>query len=415
MRSTSVEAPIRAFPAQRRLTTRNPTTTTRLGPSPRTRPFNRWATPWARRAPAPQGRTTGTTTGRPTATTTMRREVRGDRLSSAATRRRLPACHWPSNRSAGPPGPSSQGEREPALGVLPLRSAWPFRSGPLQHVAERTRMALGVGLRSLASTPGAGYRFQPVWPAPEPGSQPANPPRRDGDPSIRLHGAEALHRAHESEPPDAGRSAAPRRMTQARLAVASGVIHYWVVVSLAVASTIDCRPMPESSGLAPDCGTMPAASDGGNGQVPKSNPRGGRGVGARIDQIVSLREITPTEVGRVLGVDLVETQQNPYWVFHESRPGADFERVSLKVERHGPAWTLAWDYVAARAPTEAEVDFARYGEVVDVRINPDIPPEGTQTLVFDYQGLVLSIELSARTRRLRGVGLTRGQPSRSPP
>ena len=122
-----------------------------------------------------------------------------------------------------------------------------------------------------------------------------------------------------------------------------------------------------------------------------------------IETIVGLQNVSDLEVTRAFGVRLTVVHANSHCRFFESGPAGIFEDVGLDLSLVGPSWLLSLKYIDAFRPLENEIDMSRYGPVVDVGINPDIPPEGTVTRSFDYKGCRLSFQFAARTKGLRAV------------
>ena len=124
-----------------------------------------------------------------------------------------------------------------------------------------------------------------------------------------------------------------------------------------------------------------------------------------IEAIATLKEFTAATVGRVLAVDLVETQRNPYWVFHASGPSGPLARVSFSHALGEPKWRVFWEYDSSQAPHQNDLNLSTFGKTSRVDVNPDIPPEGTVTWHYRYRQLALAIEFQARSGRVRVVAI----------
>ena len=131
---------------------------------------------------------------------------------------------------------------------------------------------------------------------------------------------------------------------------------------------------------------------------------------AAIDRVIGLHSVTAQAVSSVLALTFKTERENPYWRFYETGPAGpsgQFENVVLKLRRDNTAWSLVWNYVGSHAPRENELELRRYGPIVSVDVNPDIPPEGTQTYSFNHRGCKISFQFRAESRLLRLVVLAK--------
>lgn len=124
-----------------------------------------------------------------------------------------------------------------------------------------------------------------------------------------------------------------------------------------------------------------------------------------IHCIVTLRSITPRDVALALGVPLIQERETPHTEIYRGEPSGVFKEVTLKLARNRPAWLVAWDYAPAQMPHETDLDLSRYGRLVNIDIDPDIPPEGTKSLVYHYMDFKLFIGFTAKSGRLRSAAL----------
>jgi hypothetical protein len=124
-----------------------------------------------------------------------------------------------------------------------------------------------------------------------------------------------------------------------------------------------------------------------------------------IDWLVSLGKPTPKDVSAALGVPLLKGDTSPYWDAYEGGPAGAFLNVCLKIGRADGTWLLFLQYEPSRAPQRDALDLRPYGPVVDVEVNPRIPPEGTQSFKFEYRGVSVFFEFTAVTQRLRSISL----------
>lgn len=108
----------------------------------------------------------------------------------------------------------------------------------------------------------------------------------------------------------------------------------------------------------------------------------------------------------VLGAKFQPTDRNEHWTFYEIelREGP-FVKADYRVSRAGDRALLS---LTPRDPvllTEASLDLAPWGEVKNINVNPRIPPEGTDTLVFETNGVQLAFQFTHHTRNLRTLTL----------
>jgi hypothetical protein len=123
-----------------------------------------------------------------------------------------------------------------------------------------------------------------------------------------------------------------------------------------------------------------------------------------IDRIVSLATPTPGGVSAVLGISLSKSESSPYWDAFTSGPTGELQAASLKIGRDG-SWLLFLHYDSTSAPQKDALDPSKYGPVVEVDVNPRIPPEGTESFKYNYCGASLFFEFTAKTHRLRSVSI----------
>lgn len=124
-----------------------------------------------------------------------------------------------------------------------------------------------------------------------------------------------------------------------------------------------------------------------------------------ICQILALPKVSVGDISRVLGVTFRKDRENPHWEFYESDRTGPFEEVLLNLAKPGPGWHVFVHYLEPWAPCENELDLDRYGIVKDIELNPRIPPEGTRTISYDYQGVYISFQFTTITKRLRAISI----------
>jgi hypothetical protein len=133
---------------------------------------------------------------------------------------------------------------------------------------------------------------------------------------------------------------------------------------------------------------------------------------SEINQIVGRLAGGGPESARLqelLSTTFKQTDENPYWIFHEFElndsplPGGEFRR-----SKEGDKGLLSLRAREEPAIKEADLDLNQLGEVVNIRANPRIPPEGADTYVYNVEGVQVSFQFAHTSRRLLSVTLEWG-------
>jgi hypothetical protein len=111
-------------------------------------------------------------------------------------------------------------------------------------------------------------------------------------------------------------------------------------------------------------------------------------IRAIVDAVIGLAQVEPQEIGRVLGLTLQPRNPSPPMEYFEAvlRSGP-FESVDFRLNRETGLAFLVLTPAEGTKITEASIDLTPYGAVVDIDINPQIPPEGTQAFAQDAGAL----------------------------
>jgi hypothetical protein len=120
---------------------------------------------------------------------------------------------------------------------------------------------------------------------------------------------------------------------------------------------------------------------------------------------------TPTVAGlqQTLGASLKATQENPYWKFYQFElPGGPFKGGEFRLSAAGDRALLSLLPRDEPGLVETDFDLRQWGAARNLDINPQIPPEGTETYIYDVQGTRLSFQFTHVSRRLRSVTLEWG-------
>jgi hypothetical protein len=107
-----------------------------------------------------------------------------------------------------------------------------------------------------------------------------------------------------------------------------------------------------------------------------------------------------------LGIELLPKGQNPYWQFYECQQIGSYSQVRLNLSKDLSRWSVTWGYDVTKAPYETSLDLGGYGPMIDLRIQPNVPPEGTKSLVYRHQNNEISFEFSAKSGQLRAISVS---------
>lgn len=117
----------------------------------------------------------------------------------------------------------------------------------------------------------------------------------------------------------------------------------------------------------------------------------------------------PARLQEMLATTLRQTGENPYWTFYEFElkngplAGGEF-RQSKEAGR-------ALLSLRAREESElkeSDLDLDRWGEVVNIDVNPRIQPEGADAYSYSVEGVQVSFQFTHTSRRLRSIALEWG-------
>ena len=136
--------------------------------------------------------------------------------------------------------------------------------------------------------------------------------------------------------------------------------------------------------------------------------------GQQVDELVKtvISAGTPTVAGleKQLGTQLKPTQENPYWKFYAFEFAAGpFQHGELRLSLAGDRALLSLSPRDSAPLTEADFNLRQWGPAVNVDINPQIPPEGTDAYTYMVNGTRLSFQFTHVTRRLRTIAAEWGR------
>lgn len=136
--------------------------------------------------------------------------------------------------------------------------------------------------------------------------------------------------------------------------------------------------------------------------------------GQQVDELVKtiISDGLPTVAGleKLLGATLTLTQENPFWKFYGFELAAGpFQHGELRLSLAGDRALLSLSPRAAAPLAEADFNLRQWGPAVNVDINPQIPPEGTDAYAYAVNGTQLSFQFTHVTRRLRTITVEWGR------
>ena len=130
--------------------------------------------------------------------------------------------------------------------------------------------------------------------------------------------------------------------------------------------------------------------------------------GQQMDELVKtvISAGLPSVAGleKLLGTQLKPTQENPFWKFYAFElSGGPFQRGELRLSLAGDRALLSLSPRDSAPLTETDLNLRQWGPAVNVDINPQIPPEGTDAYTYRLNGMRLSFQFTHVSRRLRTV------------
>jgi hypothetical protein len=130
----------------------------------------------------------------------------------------------------------------------------------------------------------------------------------------------------------------------------------------------------------------------------------GQSLNTTVDTLATSAAPSKEGVEAALGTSLKQTKDNPYWTFYEFRLDSDdVTGGEFRKGKDGKSALLILNPVDSL--TEDDLALAQRGTVKSIDINPRIPPEGTDTQIYDVNGVRVSFQFTHNSRRLRGLAL----------
>lgn len=131
-----------------------------------------------------------------------------------------------------------------------------------------------------------------------------------------------------------------------------------------------------------------------------------------INQLIEALAQGAPDVERLqstLATAFKQSNENPYWTYYEfDLQNSPFVHGEYRRGKTGNKALLSLMPVVDTLVNENDLALERWGEVQNFRINPRIPPEGTDTFIYRIDNAQVSFQLTHTSRRLRSVVLEWG-------
>lgn len=135
----------------------------------------------------------------------------------------------------------------------------------------------------------------------------------------------------------------------------------------------------------------------------------GQAVNELVTELVRTPPGKPGQLEAALAARFQLTEENERWSFYQIEfPEGPFVRGDYRVSRVGERALLSLTPRDPKSLRESELDLTPWGEVQNIDVNPRIPPEGTDTLVFEVEGVRIGFQFTHHSRRLRTLSVRWG-------
>ena len=125
-----------------------------------------------------------------------------------------------------------------------------------------------------------------------------------------------------------------------------------------------------------------------------------------VEQLAQAGALEPARFEALLGAALTPESENPYWRFYRfTLPAGPFAGGELRLSTAGTGALLILEPRDPPGLSAGDLDRAAWGPVRSLQPNPRIPPEGADTYVYDRAGVLVSVQLTHQSRRVRALTL----------
>lgn len=123
-----------------------------------------------------------------------------------------------------------------------------------------------------------------------------------------------------------------------------------------------------------------------------------------VEQLTQRGTLEKGQVETALATTFWETDEGPNWKYYEfTLPQGPFVEGELRLNKEGTQTLLS--LVPREMVVEADLNLKQWGELVNIDVNPRIPPEGTDAYTYAVKGLKVSFQFTHNSRQLRAVAL----------
>ena len=130
-------------------------------------------------------------------------------------------------------------------------------------------------------------------------------------------------------------------------------------------------------------------------------------IEALVDRIVALPRMSSKEMRIIVGYSVAFVESGLHWDFYKGTGRGLVSEVNLKMFRSKERWRVSLTMDLALAPQERALDLRRYGPRVSRDVNPDVPPEGIYSYLFNYKERSVDFAFTDKTHRLRDMVIGR--------
>lgn len=133
----------------------------------------------------------------------------------------------------------------------------------------------------------------------------------------------------------------------------------------------------------------------------------GQSVTQLVSQLLQAKAEVREQLEELLGAQFQLADENDHWSFYKFElPEGPFAAGEYRVNRAGDRVLLSLTPRDPASLAESDIELSKWGEVRNIDISPRIPPEGTDTLVYEVNGVQLRFQFTHRSRTLRTLSLT---------
>lgn len=130
-------------------------------------------------------------------------------------------------------------------------------------------------------------------------------------------------------------------------------------------------------------------------------------IDSLIDSIIRLPIVAAKQVGSVVGIPLSLDRESPYARFYKGEGGGRLTDAMLQLDKDGPGWSIVLNFSLDDPYSRDEIALSRYGEIVNVQMIPEMPPEGATALTFNYGVFDIVFTFSSSTDRLVSLSVAK--------